>query len=102
MGDAKLFELNLKNAMLFLDKCYLNKVKVLVHCKAGKSRSVSIVLAWAIGRFHWKLSDLLPILHHRRNGLTGKKKRKKKRRNGKYICFFFVHFLFIFCSFFEF
>ena len=93
MGDAKLFELNLKNAMLFLDKCYLNKVKVLVHCKAGKSRSVSIVLAWAIGRFHWKLSDLLPILHHRRNGLTGKKKRKKKRRNGKYICFFFVHFL---------
>ena len=100
MGDAKLFELNLKNAMLFLDKCYLNKVKVLVHCKAGKSRSVSIVLAWAIGRFHWKLSDLLPILHHRRNGLTGKKKRKKKEETENIFVFFFVHFLFILFKFF--
>ena len=68
--DAKLFEMDLKRAMLFLDRCYLKGVNVLVHCRAGKSRSVSIVMAWAIGRFHKTLIDLLPLLYKRRNGLN--------------------------------
>jgi hypothetical protein len=69
-GEAKLFQRDLKQAILFLDRCYLNGFNVLVHCKAGKSRSVSIVLAWAMGRFRKTLTYLLPVLSHRRNGLN--------------------------------
>lgn len=68
--DTKLFESHLGSAMAFLDRCLLTGTRVLVHCRAGKSRSVTIVMAWAIGRFGMKLSTLLPLLAARRKGLN--------------------------------
>ena len=68
--DAKLFERELERAVLFLDRCYLKNIKVLVHCRAGKSRSVSVVMAWAIGRIHKNVIFLLPLLSGRRNGVN--------------------------------
>ncbi len=38
----------LPNAFIFIDKALRNKSKILVHCQAGISRSVSIVIAWLI------------------------------------------------------
>ena len=68
--DTKLFEDYLIRAISFLDRCFLTGTRVLVHCRAGKSRSVTIVLAWAIGRFGMKLSTLLPLIASRRRGLN--------------------------------
>jgi hypothetical protein len=68
--DTKLFESHLGSAMAFLDRCLLTGTRVLVHCRAGKSRSVTVVMAWAIGRFGMKLSSLLPLLATRRKGLN--------------------------------
>ena len=66
--DAELFETYLADAIAFLDRCLLTGTRVLVHCRAGKSRSVTIVIAWAIGRFGMKLSNLLVLLASRRGG----------------------------------
>ena len=43
-------------AFQFLDKVAASDGKVLVHCRAGRSRSVSIVVAWAMKSRGWTLA----------------------------------------------
>jgi len=45
--DAKI-EQHWEKASDFLDMCMREKRKVLVHCRAGRSRSASLIIAWAM------------------------------------------------------
>jgi hypothetical protein len=45
--DAKI-ELHFEKACDFLDVCAREKRRVLVHCRAGRSRSTSLIIAWAM------------------------------------------------------
>ena len=54
--------------MRFLDRCYVSKTNVLVHCRMGQSRSVSYVLAWGMLRFKYPLLKLEKTLEKKRYG----------------------------------
>ncbi|KAG0146069.1 hypothetical protein CROQUDRAFT_44945, partial [Cronartium quercuum f. sp. fusiforme G11] len=51
------------------DDASLHSAPVYVHCKAGKSRSVTIVLAYLIHRFRWTLKDSYAHVSERRKGI---------------------------------
>ena len=64
------WEFHLIEAMHFLDRCYVSKTNVLVHCRMGQSRSVSYILAWGMLRFKYPLLKLEKTLERKRYGGT--------------------------------
>lgn len=53
---------HLPKAFEFIDKVLLNNEKILVHCQAGISRSVSIVMAWIIWNEKKTVEDTYEII----------------------------------------
>ncbi|CAG8537083.1 6233_t:CDS:2 [Ambispora leptoticha] len=62
-------ESGLKIAIDFIDKAQKDNASVYVHCKAGKSRSVTAVLAYLIKSRRWTLKDAYDYVMKRRRGI---------------------------------
>jgi len=60
----------LKEVCDFLDDARLHSSPVYVHCKAGKSRSVTAVMAYLIHANHWPLSRAYAFVIERRKGVS--------------------------------
>ncbi|CAH7682598.1 expressed protein [Phakopsora pachyrhizi] len=56
-------------ANMLLDDASLHSAPTYVHCKAGKSRSVTIVLAYLIHRYRWSLRQSYAHVSERRKGI---------------------------------
>ncbi|KAH7100516.1 hypothetical protein BKA62DRAFT_658528 [Auriculariales sp. MPI-PUGE-AT-0066] len=54
----------------FLDDARLHSSPTYVHCKAGKSRSVTAVMAYLIHANHWPLSKAYSFVLERRKGIS--------------------------------
>lgn len=54
----------------FLDDARLHSSATYVHCKAGKSRSVTAVMAYLIHANHWTLSRAYAFVLERRKGIS--------------------------------
>jgi hypothetical protein len=54
----------------FPDDARLHSAPTYVHCKAGKSRSVTAVMAYLIHANHWTLSQAYSFVHERRKGIS--------------------------------
>lgn len=54
----------------FLDDARLHSAPTYVHCKAGKSRSVTAVMAYLIHANHWTLSRAYTFVLERRKGIS--------------------------------
>lgn len=54
----------------FLDSSRLHNLPTYVHCRAGKSRSVTAVLAYLIHAHHWTLSQSYAYVAERRKGIS--------------------------------
>jgi len=59
--------------MDFIDDCMKEGGKVLVHCIAGKSRSVSVVLAWMMLRKSFELQAAIDLVMEKRKVVTREK-----------------------------
>lgn len=59
----------IREACVLLDDADLHGKPTYVHCKAGKSRSVTIVLAYLIHRNHWPLKRAYSHVSDRRQGV---------------------------------
>ncbi|KAG5646168.1 hypothetical protein DXG03_004221 [Asterophora parasitica] len=59
-----------KEACEILDDARLHSAPVYVHCKAGKSRSVTAVMAYLIHANHWTLSRAYSFVLERRKGIS--------------------------------
>ena len=57
-------------SQLFLDDARLHSAPTYVHCKAGKSRSVTAVIAYLIHANHWTLSQAYSFVVERRKGIS--------------------------------
>ncbi|CAJ0827814.1 6650_t:CDS:2 [Entrophospora sp. SA101] len=62
-------ENGLKLAVDFIDQAYNDNTPIYVHCKAGKSRSVTAVLAYLIKSRHWTLRHAYDYVMERRSGI---------------------------------
>jgi len=60
----------LKEVCEFLDDSRLHSAPTYVHCKAGKSRSVTAVMAYLIHSNHWTLSTAYEYVTKRRKGVS--------------------------------
>lgn len=56
--------------MTRLDDARLHSAPTYVHCKAGKSRSVTAVIAYLIHANHWTLSQAYSFVVERRKGIS--------------------------------
>ena len=56
--------------MLIADDARLHSSPTYVHCKAGKSRSVTAVMAYLIHANHWTLSKAYAFVLERRKGIS--------------------------------
>ncbi|KAG6841804.1 hypothetical protein C0991_006688 [Blastosporella zonata] len=59
-----------KEACEIIDDARLHSAPVYVHCKAGKSRSVTAVMAYLIHANHWTLSQAYSFVLERRKGIS--------------------------------
>ncbi|KAG5728273.1 Dual specificity protein phosphatase 2 [Termitomyces sp. T112] len=59
-----------KEACEIIDDARLHSTPVYVHCKAGKSRSVTAVIAYLIHANHWTLSKAYSFVLERRKGIS--------------------------------
>ncbi|KAG6878008.1 hypothetical protein C0992_008755 [Termitomyces sp. T32_za158] len=59
-----------KEACKIIDDARLHSAPVYVHCKAGKSRSVTAVIAYLIHANHWTLSKAYSFVLERRKGIS--------------------------------
>ncbi|KAG6812234.1 hypothetical protein H0H92_003774 [Tricholoma furcatifolium] len=59
-----------KEACEIIDDARLHSAPVYVHCKAGKSRSVTAVMAYLIHANHWTLSRAYSFVLERRKGIS--------------------------------
>ncbi|KAF8966882.1 hypothetical protein BDZ97DRAFT_1698163 [Flammula alnicola] len=59
-----------REACEFLDDARLHSAPTYVHCKAGKSRSVTAVMAYLIHANHWTLSRAYAFVLERRKGIS--------------------------------
>ncbi|KAG6816005.1 hypothetical protein H0H87_009544 [Tephrocybe sp. NHM501043] len=59
-----------KEACEIMDDARLHSAPVYVHCKAGKSRSVTAVMAYLIHANHWTLSQAYSFVLERRKGIS--------------------------------
>ncbi|KAG6819867.1 hypothetical protein H0H93_007852 [Arthromyces matolae] len=59
-----------KEACELIDDARLHSAPVYVHCKAGKSRSVTAVIAYLIHANHWTLSRAYSFVLERRKGIS--------------------------------
>ncbi|CAG8561898.1 4100_t:CDS:2, partial [Scutellospora calospora] len=62
-------ENGLKAAVAFIEQAEKDRMPVYVHCKAGKSRSVTAVLAFLIESRRWTLSHAYDYVMNRRSGI---------------------------------
>ncbi|CAK9787292.1 hypothetical protein CC85DRAFT_284347 [Cutaneotrichosporon oleaginosum] len=60
----------IRDACDFLDDARLHDAPVYVHCKAGKSRSVTVVLAYLIHANAWTLKTSYAYVAERRHGIS--------------------------------
>ncbi|KAG8872204.1 hypothetical protein FRB97_007886 [Tulasnella sp. 331] len=60
----------LRDACSFIDDARLHSSPVYVHCKAGKSRSVTAVMAYLIHANHWPLARAYAFVMDRRKGVS--------------------------------
>lgn len=60
----------IKDAINILDDARLHSAPVYVHCKAGKSRSVTVVLAYLIHANAWTLKTSYAYVAERRHGIS--------------------------------
>lgn len=60
----------IKEAINILDDARLHSAPVYVHCKAGKSRSVTVVLAYLIHANAWTLKTSYAYVAERRHGIS--------------------------------
>lgn len=56
--------------LLIVDDARLHSAPTYVHCKAGKSRSVTAVMAYLIHANHWTLSRAYAFVLERRKGIS--------------------------------
>ena len=63
-------ELPTYNICLLVDDARLHSSPTYVHCKAGKSRSVTAVMAYLIHANHWTLSKAYAFVLERRKGIS--------------------------------
>ncbi|KAN0065451.1 hypothetical protein ACQY0O_001287 [Thecaphora frezii] len=61
---------SIEEACRFLDDARLHSSPTYVHCKAGKSRSVTIVMAFLIHANHWTLRKSYNFVVERRNAIS--------------------------------
>jgi predicted protein tyrosine phosphatase len=59
-----------REACAFLDDARLHSAPTYVHCKAGKSRSVTAVIAYLIHANHWPLKRAYNFVVERRKGVS--------------------------------
>ncbi|KAH9450565.1 hypothetical protein Pst134EB_018096 [Puccinia striiformis f. sp. tritici] len=59
----------IEEANRILNDAFLHSSPIYVHCKAGKSRSVTIVLAFLIHRYRWTLKKSYAHVSERRQGI---------------------------------
>ncbi|TFK48314.1 hypothetical protein OE88DRAFT_1685004 [Heliocybe sulcata] len=59
-----------REACQYLDDARLHSAPTYVHCKAGKSRSVTAVMAYLIHANHWTLSRAYQFVLERRKGIS--------------------------------
>ncbi|PLW46314.1 hypothetical protein PCANC_11213 [Puccinia coronata f. sp. avenae] len=59
----------IQQANRILNDAFLHSAPTYVHCKAGKSRSVTIVLAYLIHRYRWSLKKSYAHVSERRQGI---------------------------------
>ncbi|CAG8684520.1 16800_t:CDS:2 [Gigaspora rosea] len=62
-------ENGLKRAVAFIEQAEKDDTPIYVHCKAGKSRSVTAVLAFLIESRHWTLNQAYDYVMNRRSGI---------------------------------
>ncbi|CAG8467694.1 10223_t:CDS:2 [Diversispora eburnea] len=62
-------ESGLKVAVDFIEQAEKDQTPIYVHCKAGKSRSVTAVLAFLIKSRHWTLRHAYDYVMERRSGI---------------------------------
>jgi len=62
-------ENGLKRAVAFIEQAEKDNTPIYVHCKAGKSRSVTAVLAFLIESRHWTLNQAYDYVMNRRSGI---------------------------------
>ncbi|ORY85967.1 protein-tyrosine phosphatase-like protein, partial [Leucosporidium creatinivorum] len=60
----------IEEACRILGDAQLQSKPVYVHCRAGKSRSVTIVLAYLVHRNHWSLKRAYSHVSERRKGIS--------------------------------
>lgn len=60
----------LSSAHTLIDDARLHSAPTYVHCKAGKSRSVTAVMAYLIHANHWTLSRAYAFVLERRKGIS--------------------------------
>ena len=63
----------LGEACAILDEADLKSKPIYVHCRAGKSRSVTVVLAYLIHRYHWTLKKAYAHVAEKRKGISPSK-----------------------------
>ncbi|KIJ60433.1 hypothetical protein HYDPIDRAFT_98753 [Hydnomerulius pinastri MD-312] len=68
--EEDLITKGLKEACEMLDEASLFGASTYVHCKAGKSRSVTAVMAYLIHANHWTLSRAYSFVLERRKGIS--------------------------------
>jgi hypothetical protein len=62
--------MNIISNIFFLDDARLHSAPTYVHCKAGKSRSVTAVMAYLIHANRWTLSQAYSFVLERRKGIS--------------------------------
>ncbi|CCM03221.1 uncharacterized protein FIBRA_05345 [Fibroporia radiculosa] len=71
LGICKLFPCgSISYLISFADDARLHSAPTYVHCKAGKSRSVTAVMAYLIHANHWTLSKAYAFVLERRKGIS--------------------------------
>ncbi|CAA7016076.1 unnamed protein product [Microthlaspi erraticum] len=64
LRDEKALEFD--NAIQFLDKCEIDKSRVLVNCMSGRNRSPAIVVGYLMKRKGWRLAESYQWVKQRR------------------------------------
>ncbi|PWN47485.1 hypothetical protein IE53DRAFT_364639 [Violaceomyces palustris] len=68
--EAKGVQQSIQEACCFLDEARMHFAPTYVHCKAGKSRSVTIVMAYLIHANRWSLRKSYSFVLNRRQGIS--------------------------------
>lgn len=61
---------DITTACAFLDQARREGAPVYVHCRAGKSRSVSVVIGWLIHEYKWPLKKAYKFVSERRKDVS--------------------------------